>query len=166
VLYVNQSATGAETGCSWTDAIQDLQTAVTWVREGAFSQVRQIWVAKGEYLLRSTNRDLPTTFPLINGIAVYGGFAGTETQLDQRNIFVNQTVLSGEIPPVVTAPPEINPTASMGSILIEAETCEAGLSILGNAKPTLDKVYVVFKDNYSVLCGWEDSKLILPDPQK
>jgi hypothetical protein len=34
---------------------------------------------------------------LKNGVAIYGGFAGTETALSQRNLKINATILSGDI---------------------------------------------------------------------
>ncbi len=63
----------------------------------------EVWVAAGTYKPAaypngctgcSTNRDF--AFHLNNGVKVYGGFAGTETLLNQRNITSNLTVLSGD----------------------------------------------------------------------
>jgi len=42
-----------------------------------------------------TNRTI--SFQLKNNVALYGGFAGTETLRSQRNSAVNLTVLSGDI---------------------------------------------------------------------
>lgn len=36
-------------------------------------------------------------FSLNNGVAIYGGFAGTETELEQRNVSANPSILSGDI---------------------------------------------------------------------
>ncbi len=41
--------------------------------------------------------DRTISFELKNGVAIYGGFAGTETLRTQRNPATNVTVLSGDI---------------------------------------------------------------------
>lgn len=58
-------------------------------------------MAKGLYFpdqsfLDDTN-SRSATFALKNGVAIYGGFAGSETQLAQRNVAANRTILSGDI---------------------------------------------------------------------
>ena len=84
--YVKQGGTG---DCSsWANAC-DLQTALTGAASGD-----QIWVAAGVYKPGAARTD---TFQLKTGVAVYGGFAGTETLLSERNPAANVTILSGDI---------------------------------------------------------------------
>jgi len=54
----------------------------------------EIWVKAGTYVPGTSRSD---TFNLKNGVAVYGGFAGSETARSQRNWKNNATILSGEI---------------------------------------------------------------------
>ena len=56
----------------------------------------QIWVTKGTYKPTS-GTDRTISFVLKNGVALYGGFAGTESSLSQRDPAVNVTILSGDI---------------------------------------------------------------------
>jgi predicted outer membrane repeat protein len=56
----------------------------------------QIWVKAGTYK-PTAGTDRSISFVLTNGVALYGGFNGTETQLSQRNPASNITILSGEI---------------------------------------------------------------------
>lgn len=89
--------TGA--GTSWATAKKDLQAAIIAAVAGD-----QIWVKAGTYLpthdafggtTPANNRD--KCFMLKDGVKVYGGFAGTETQLNQRNWKLNVTTLSGDL---------------------------------------------------------------------
>ena len=68
-----------------------LQSAIAAAQAGD-----QIWVAAGTHT-PTTGLDRNTTFSLKNDVAIYGGFAGTETGLNERNINNNVTILSGEI---------------------------------------------------------------------
>lgn len=56
----------------------------------------ELWVASGTYTPTTTG-DQNATFQLRNGIALYGGFAGSETARDQRNFVANFTLLSGDL---------------------------------------------------------------------
>jgi predicted outer membrane repeat protein len=89
--YVKVNATGANSGLSWTDAYTDLQLAL-----GSSSFGDEIWVAAGTYKPTSTT-SATTSFNLVNGVAIYGGFYGTETLLTERDLVNNICTLSGNI---------------------------------------------------------------------
>jgi hypothetical protein len=94
--FVDAAATGANDGSSWADAYTKLQDALAAAAGGD-----QIWVARGVYYpdegVGKINDDRAATFALKNGVGIYGGFAGGETSLSQRNSTLNVTVLSGDI---------------------------------------------------------------------
>jgi predicted outer membrane repeat protein len=95
LYYVDVDATGDDDGTSWTDAYNDLQDALDAVSSGD-----EIWVAEGTYKpseLTDPNEPRTATFELVNGIAVYGGFTGTETSRSSRNWVTYETILSGDI---------------------------------------------------------------------
>lgn len=95
-IYVDASATGADTGLSWADAHPTLQEALADAVSGD-----EIWVAAGVYYPDegggAVNNDQSSTFTLLNGVEIYGGFAGSETIRSQRDWVTNVTVLSGDI---------------------------------------------------------------------
>ncbi|MGJ8683502.1 MAG: FG-GAP-like repeat-containing protein [Nonlabens sp.] len=104
VVYVNQNATGLNDGSSWSDAYISLQDAI--VDANSCTGNSQIWVASGTYKPSSTSGLQPNgnaltsrnnTFLITGEIEVYGSFTGTETDINQRVIAVNRTVLSGDI---------------------------------------------------------------------
>lgn len=94
VLYVSASARGASSGESWTDAVNDLQDALS-LADTRPIPVSQIWVARGTY--RPDSMDRTSSFTLRDGLVLYGGFAGWETRLTQRRLRPNPTILSGEL---------------------------------------------------------------------
>lgn len=91
IIYVNGSASGTNTGVSWTNAYDSLQTALSVATFGD-----EIWVVEGTY--HPTAGSLRTkSFELVDGVKLLGGFSGTEVFSNQRNPQANVTILSGEI---------------------------------------------------------------------
>ncbi len=116
---------------SWDNAYLDLNDALARARHGCGSQ---IWVAAGTYLPQSTSQP----FSLVSGVPVYGGFAGYETSIEQRDLYnpANETILNGLVGGnnatyVVTATNANSATILDGFTVIEAST--AGINISGGS---------------------------------
>lgn len=90
-IYVKQNASGSNNGTNWANAFTSLQAGIAASTPGD-----QIWVAAGTYKPTTTTSQ-SVSFSIPSGVGIYGGFAGTETQLAQRDWATNQTVLSGDI---------------------------------------------------------------------
>ncbi len=90
-VYVDATATaGAGTGLDWPNAFTNLHDALS-----AAVSNDQIWVAAGTYApTTGTNRN--ATFQMRNGIDIYGGFSGIETNISDRDWRRNVTILSGD----------------------------------------------------------------------
>ena len=88
VFYVKPSPSGSGDCSTWANACS-LQTALTQAAPDD-----EIWVAAGVHYPGTARED---SYNLKNGVVVYGGFAGTETLLSQRDWLANLTVLSGDI---------------------------------------------------------------------
>ena len=89
IIRVNVNAVGGD-GTSWGSAYQSLTLALAAANSGD-----ELWVAKGVYTPLNIGRT--ATFQLKSGVAIYGGFAGTETLRTQRNFNTQITVLSGDL---------------------------------------------------------------------
>jgi hypothetical protein len=93
ILYVDGDARGAKNGLSWASAYTDLQDALDEAQAGD-----QIWIAEGTYRPTSTEgTQRSSTFGLKSGVALHGGFAGTEVWLHERDPASHPTILSGDI---------------------------------------------------------------------
>ncbi len=92
VIYVDgDNGSGIEDGQSWTTAYTTLTAALAVAVSDD-----EIWVAEGTYYpTTSTDRDV--SFNLVAGVILYGGFAGTESILDERDWEANEAILSGDI---------------------------------------------------------------------
>jgi hypothetical protein len=81
-------------GLSWLDAKQTLDAALDAAE--ALGEPCEIWVAAGTYH-PTADDDRTVSFVLRPDVWVYGGFAGDELLLEQRDWVANLTTLSGDI---------------------------------------------------------------------
>lgn len=102
-FYITPDGAGNQDGTSWENAIAgaqdqnsdgyaDLQDIINLAPEGS-----EIWVAQGIYKPTTSAFDMGKSFSLKNGITLYGGFAGHETELEERNPETNKTIFSGDL---------------------------------------------------------------------
>ena len=123
----------ANDGLTWTTALASPQTALDRAIPGD-----ELWLAQGIYFPEvEANRPLPTaSFFLRDGVSLYGGFAGTETSLEERercdrdgNGIIEQWEYRNET--ILALPDKVQ-----GSLLIADEpfsefTCLEGLTVIG-----------------------------------
>ncbi|MBI4580395.1 MAG: right-handed parallel beta-helix repeat-containing protein, partial [Planctomycetes bacterium] len=96
VLHVRSSAPSGGDGLSWATAFNDIQRALCRAG-GSNGAVQEIWVSQGTYRPDAGTGRRDVGFILANGIALYGGFVGTEISRDQRDPAAHVTTLSGDI---------------------------------------------------------------------
>lgn len=114
--YVKTTAAGTGDGSSWDNASSDIQAMIN-----ASSNGDSVWVATGAYvpLTDGSGNTSPSNsrfklFYMKSGVKLYGGFAGTETNLSQRDFTTNKTILSGDI--------DNNDTNTDGNFISESYT--------------------------------------------
>ncbi|MGN6416991.1 MAG: MBG domain-containing protein [Pseudobacter sp.] len=103
IVYVKKGATG--NGSSWANAAGELADVLLAARSN--TAITQVWMAGGTYLPLYSAHDgdlgqsngRRNSFVVTGNLKLYGGFAGTETTLNQRNltIMANRTILSGDL---------------------------------------------------------------------
>ena len=84
VIRVAPTPSGSGNGSSWANA-SSLQNAIAIASSNS-----QIWVKQGDYPVSST------LLVSLSNISIYGGFAGDETALNQRDWTNNTTVFNGQ----------------------------------------------------------------------
>ncbi|MCD7972845.1 MAG: right-handed parallel beta-helix repeat-containing protein [Candidatus Azobacteroides sp.] len=95
ILYVAADGTGV--GNSWDNAFPGLADALLYAE--SIPEIKQLWLKAGTYtpayIAGNGTEEKDMAFVLPAGIKIYGGFAGTETDLADRDLTVNKTILSG-----------------------------------------------------------------------
>ena len=104
-LFVDGEVDPGGDGLAWATAYDNLQSALddASIRNAdtvSENDVAEIWIARGTY--RPTAELEPgdprsASFSLVDGVALFGGFAGTETAPAERDWTTNETVLSGDL---------------------------------------------------------------------
>ncbi|MCR4878222.1 MAG: Omp28-related outer membrane protein, partial [Bacteroidales bacterium] len=92
-IYVSVGGTGD--GGSWATAAGDLNWAVSTAGaiRSAFETSPEVWVTEGVYYGDGVSAN---AFTMVEGVDVYGGFAGTETELSQSNLYAHPSILDGQ----------------------------------------------------------------------
>ena len=104
VLRVDASASTGGDGELWSTSFRYLQDALDEASASAEDDnLYQIWVAAGTYYpdeseyTQRTAGDRTESFHLHDFVALYGGFEGDESDLEERDPALNETILSGDL---------------------------------------------------------------------
>lgn len=101
IVYVTQTGSGSRDGSSWANAMDNLETALAI----ASMNGSDIWVAEGTYYGDTTAQQ---AFTMMDGVDVYGGFAGNESpdfDLSLRDFSAHPSVLDGQNSRLVVSQP-------------------------------------------------------------
>ena len=100
IVYVTQTGAGNMDGSSWSNAMSDINQALTYA---AIYDSMKVWVAAGLYygdtVTVSTDTTSSYAFYMRENVPVYGGLSGNEPadyDLSQRDFSQNQTILDGQ----------------------------------------------------------------------
>lgn len=168
VVYVTPTGAGLQNGSSWANAYPgtSLQTAI----DLAAVCSAQVWVTTGTYKPTGSD-DRTISFAMKNGVAIYGGFAGTETTLSQRPISrpSRKSILSGDIDNdntlannsyhVISNPAGLTATAILDGFIITGGNADdtnypnnsGGGLLNGQSSPSISNC--IFQNNYSASFG-------------
>lgn len=120
ILYVDANVNTPGDGSSWNKALKRVYYAT---RAAATEPaIQQVWVAGGTYETEEDN----TPFTLTDGVAYYGGFYGGESELREREIAYNQTILKGRGGHVIAASGAGASTRLDGFLISDGTGLEAG----------------------------------------
>ncbi len=96
-LFVDSSVEVPGDGTSWAAAFDTLTEALATAVESE-GGVAEIWVASGRYTpAPALSEDRTSSFELVDGVALRGGFTGNEVCLSDRIPTTQPSVLSGDI---------------------------------------------------------------------
>jgi parallel beta-helix repeat protein len=93
-VHVDAYAAPGGDGTSWTKALSSLQAAIELAQANP-AAVREIWVTRNGAHFPSSPGGRDSAFRFTTSANVFGGFAGTETSLAERDLSGGVTLLSG-----------------------------------------------------------------------
>ncbi|MDA3884570.1 MAG: right-handed parallel beta-helix repeat-containing protein [Candidatus Delongbacteria bacterium] len=162
--YVTVEGNGSQFGTSWANALpgDSLQSAIN--KSNADDKV---WVCMGIYKPNSWpnggTEEREKHFSMKRGVKLYGGFNGSETNIDQRNISLNETILSGDLGIEDDNSDNCyhvikNPEKGLGTTsLLDGFTITGGNGGSGGAMFNDDTAPTIrnctFRNNYAQYCG-------------
>jgi len=126
IRYVKPTASGTGDGTSWANASGDLQAMID------ATGINQVWMANGTYTPGAT-------LSMRNGVAIYGGFVGTETTLTARTLTapLSTTILGGGVR-LVFSNTNLNNTALLdGFVIAGGKSTNGGGMFNVSSSPTL-----------------------------
>ncbi|MFZ9914809.1 MAG: right-handed parallel beta-helix repeat-containing protein, partial [Phycisphaerales bacterium] len=127
-FHVDPSVPASGDGLSWSTAYKGIKSAVT--AAVANPAVTEIWVKAGTYYPGAT------PYGSRSGLAIYGGFAGTETSLAQRNLAANETILTGQDSVRVISGAGLGPTAVFDGFTIRDGRTNADGALIDGGSAT------------------------------
>jgi len=89
IIYVKKTSNGLNNGTNWANAFTELATALPTAQYGD-----EIWVAQGVYS-PIVPPSPASSFYMVSGVKLLGGFSGNETTAGQRDWVNNVTALDG-----------------------------------------------------------------------
>ncbi len=162
VIHVSENGSDDNNGLTWAAAKRTLQEGINASGAGT-----QVWVAAGTYV---------ENVVLITGVALYGGFAGTETDISQRDWDANVTILDGNRSgSVVWAPPNAIQTTRIDGFTIRNGTgtsdalaimpaCGGAVCCDASSSPTIANDTIINNNAYyggGIYCGECSSATIM-----
>lgn len=95
-IHVDADAPPGGDGTSWATAYADLHDALLAAPD-CVEPATEIWVAEGLYRPAPAGGDRERRFEVRSGVHLYGGFAGDEATLAEREPALHPTLLSGDL---------------------------------------------------------------------
>ena len=99
-FYVSAQAAPGGNGTSWATAFADLQEALVAAADRLAlceASTLEVWVAEGTYTPGIPGSSRTVRFDVQPGMALLGGFAGTESFAYERDPAAHPTILSGDL---------------------------------------------------------------------
>ncbi|HPC64698.1 MAG TPA: right-handed parallel beta-helix repeat-containing protein [Anaerohalosphaeraceae bacterium] len=132
IIYVNSNAGGSQDGTSWHNGFLTITAAIN-----AADYNDQIWIKEGVYQER---------IHIPDGVALYGGFAGTETDLSQRDYNTYMSIIDAQYTGItVTIDNSADSTTRLdGCAVIRGYGIHGGgIKIIGSA-PTIVNNLIIY----------------------